>query len=291
MSAEMQPLPPEPEPAPVLPPPIPLAPSVDPQLARQRRERSRELYAAAQRLALEDPLYTAQARAVLHRDGALDALRSLVVAPDDQLLLVATSRGLITEAEALALQSATAPLEGLHLQLLEKAEVEERLAAEATLRKWRVRGTMAIDGAALALILTWVSFWLAKPVNLAQGKAWRTSSVGLECKPKEHKCGSTRTDIFFHTNNEQDPWFEIDLGAPTTFSWMTIQNRMDMGVARASPLVVEVTDDHQTWRELARQPDPFLTWQPRFPAVTSRYVRLRVLKKTWFHLEAVEVHP
>lgn len=287
MSAEIQPLSPEP----VLPAPIPIAPSVDPQLARERRERSRELYEAAQRLAFEDPLHTAQARATLHRDGALDALRSLVVASEDQLLSVATSKGLITEAEARAIQSASGTLETIHLQLLDKAEVEDRLVAAATLRKWRIRGTMAIGGAALALILSWVAYALAKPENLAQGKAWRTSSVALECKPKEHKCGGTRTDIFFHTNNEQDPWFEIDFGAPTTFSWLTIKNRMDMGVARASPLVVEVTDDHQTWRELARQPESFLTWEPKFPAVTARYVRLRVLKKTWFHLEAVEVHP
>lgn len=295
MSAEMQSLPPEAQSVQPSPAPLTIVPPVDGELARQRRERSRELHSAAQRLAFEDPLHTAHARAVLHRDGALEALRALTADPEDQLLSSATSKGLLTDAEALALQPSSSTsvdtLSALHLRLLEKSEAEERLARAATLRAWQIRGTLAIAGTALALILSWVAYALAKPVNLAQGKAWRTSSVGLECKPREHKCGNTRTDIFFHTNNELEPWFEIDLGAPTTFTWMTINNRMDMGVARASPLVVEVTDDRQTWREVARNQETFLTWTPRFAAVTARYVRLRVLKKTWFHLEAVEVHP
>ena len=39
---------------------------------------------------------------------------------------------------------------------------------------------------------------LRKP-DLAIGKAWHLSSVGLVCHPEKTECGGVATDIFFHT--------------------------------------------------------------------------------------------
>lgn len=277
----------------------------EPEDSRRARERSRELHDAAQRLALEDAARTIAARAVLHREGALGALRAINELPASsspaEIVRVASRKSwLLTEAEGAVLLDAPSPapslpdtehLRTLHLKFLEEAETAARRVELFAVKRLRRLGAGLLLASALLVLGGWGAAALARPRDLARGKAWRTSSVALECKPREHQCGKTRTDIFFHTNNEQEPWFEIDLSQPTTFSSMTVRNRMDMGVGRAVPLVVEVTDDHVTWREVVRRVDPFLTWESAFPPVTARYVRLRVLKKTWFHLEAVEVHP
>ncbi len=276
-------------------------------VSRRSRERSREHYSSAERLALEDAPGSIGARAVLHREGVLLAFRALAgsaeLSPAELWSSSASKPGLLTGPEGGALQrllfdssvepsaAQTERLREVHLEFLEYAETAFRRVQQLRIRRVRSLGGSLLLGIFLVVAGSWGLSALTAPPNLARGNAWRTSSTGLECKPKEHKCGGIRTDIFFHTNNEQDPWFELDLGSPLTFSAMTIRNRTDMGVARAVPMVVEVTDDHVTWREVIRRVEPFSTWTPVFPPTTARFVRLRVMKKTWFHLEDVEVHP
>jgi hypothetical protein len=130
-----------------------------------------------------------------------------------------------------------------------------------------------------------------KPPNLAQGKPWQVSSKLYDCKPDLGKCGDVPTKILFHTRDEQGPWFEYDLGAPTAFSSMTIRNRRDYGADRAVPLVVEVSNDRQSYREIARRRDTFNVWRLEVAKQRARYVRLRVPRKTLLHLEAVQIHP
>lgn len=132
---------------------------------------------------------------------------------------------------------------------------------------------------------------LFAPADLASGKRWRASSMLEECHPERIDCGGVRTSIFFHTREEDQPWVEIDLGAPTTFSSVTVRNRSDGWQDRAVPLVLEVGDDRQAWRQLAQRQEVFREWSPSFEQVTARYVRLRAAKKTFLHLEAVKVHP
>lgn len=130
------------------------------------------------------------------------------------------------------------------------------------------------------------------PEDLAAGKPWRASSKLADCHPENITCGSGRTGVFFHTQNEANPWLELDLGAPTTFSSLLIRNRRDGPkdvVDRAVPLILEVGDDQQTWRTVATLDRPFQEWTPRFEPITARYVRLRVPRTTWFHLDAVKV--
>lgn len=129
------------------------------------------------------------------------------------------------------------------------------------------------------------------PVDLAAGKRWRASSTLSECHPDRIECGGVRTAIFFHTREEPQPWVEFDLTAPTTFRSVSVANRSDGLQERAVPLVLEVSDDRVTWRELARREEPFNGWSPSFDAVTARYVRLRATRTTFLHLEAVKIHP
>jgi hypothetical protein len=133
-------------------------------------------------------------------------------------------------------------------------------------------------------------FWPKKP-DLAKGKPWHASSSLAECHPAKSECGGVTTDIFFHTREESNPWFEYDFYAPLGFSSLTIRNRSDCCPERAVPLVVEVSHDDRTFHEIARRNDPFSTWSPHFPTQHARYLRLRTARVSLLHLEAVEVHP
>jgi hypothetical protein len=125
--------------------------------------------------------------------------------------------------------------------------------------------------------------------NLARGKAWRTSSTYMVCDPAHHSCAGTN-DLFFHTQDEDQPWFEIDLGSPTSIRRVDIVNRRDCCEERSIPLIVEVSADRGQWREVARRKETFTQWSAEFPKTSARFVRLRVAKRTVFHLEGVEVY-
>jgi hypothetical protein len=118
------------------------------------------------------------------------------------------------------------------------------------------------------------------PANLAKNKPWRTSSATL---------GPFPPSLMFHTNFENGPWFEIDLEAPLPVQGVRIKNRSDCCGDRAIPLVVEVSLDRQRWQVVAGMGSAFAVWDPRFPPVTARYVRLRVGRESALHLEEVQV--
>jgi len=170
-----------------------------------------------------------------------------------------------------------------------------RMVTKAQRFLWRVEWAKlkrAAHWALLALVpvVAVIALWPTK-VDLARGTPWHTSSIWIECHPEKSDCGGTRTDILFHTKNEQDPWFEYDFGTPLAFSSLTIQNRSDFGPERAVPLVVEVSNDDQSFTQIARRDDSFATWKPSFPTQRARYLRLRVARESMLHLEAVKVHP
>jgi hypothetical protein len=150
---------------------------------------------------------------------------------------------------------------------------------------------LALAVVVCAISIALVIALLPAKLDLAKGKPWHTSSVGIECHPEKSDCGGVTTDIFFHTKLETNPWFEYDLGSPVAFSSLTIRNRSDFGPERAVPMVVEVSNDDKKFKEIAHREDSFSTWKPSFPTQHARYLRLRVPRETCFHLEAVKVHP
>lgn len=127
--------------------------------------------------------------------------------------------------------------------------------------------------------------------DLAWAKRWRASSAfpGLEA--------SGVTDMphpglpLVHTAKEDGPWFEIDLGAPTVVRRVDVRNRKDCCQERTVPLVLEVSDDGETWAELGRRSEVFFgTWKVTFAPRRVRYVRLRVPHLTFLHLDGVSVY-
>jgi hypothetical protein len=130
----------------------------------------------------------------------------------------------------------------------------------------------------------------ARGPDLAAGKPWRASSALADCPlGATRQCAGQTVNIFFHTKHEATPWVEIDLEQPTTFSKVLIENREDCCEDRATPLVVEVSDDGAEFREVGRRNRVFSDLMLKFPETTARFVRLRVDKTTPMHLNRVSV--
>lgn len=208
---------------------------------------------------------------------------------DVKLALV--GRGFVETAELaqeLLPRDATLAHDFVHTLLARKLEPARRTGRLLLQRAVRTFGLLALLLLAIWGGTTGVKRALLKP-DLAAGKPWRASSALEVCKPQEHYCASAHTDIFFHTVEEAEPWVEIDLRQPTTFSVVDVTNRSDCCPDRAVPLALEVSNDQKTWREVARRPDTFSQWHAKFAPQTARYVRLRSLRRTLLHLEKVAV--
>jgi hypothetical protein len=135
-----------------------------------------------------------------------------------------------------------------------------------------------------------VSAWVEARHDLAAGKPWRASSEWARCDPEQERCGNTSgTRIFFHTNEEQSPWVEFDLGKETAFSKVKVRNRTDCCEERAVPLALEISHDREKWTQIARKKNPFRSWTADVGHKRARYVRARLLGTAFFHLESVMV--
>ena len=146
-----------------------------------------------------------------------------------------------------------------------------------------ITSLVAIGLGALAM-----SIWSAR-TDLTRGKKWRASSTLVECRPIEKGGCTIRQGIFFHTREEENPWIEYDLENRARFSKIEVENARDAYRERAIPLIVEVSNDRAKWQEIARMTTDFEVWKTSFPAVTARYVRLRVPRISYLHLARVEI--
>ena len=157
-----------------------------------------------------------------------------------------------------------------------------------------VQRWLRVAGAALIVLVVLYGLMSAigravRGTDLALGKPWRASSSAFECHPQNSECGGARTAIFFHTNEEDSPWVEIDLGEPQTMRRLEVVNREDCCADRANPLVAEVSDDRTKWREVARSTETFREWDTTFDPVKARYLRVRVDRRAILHLVRVSV--
>lgn len=148
-----------------------------------------------------------------------------------------------------------------------------------------------VMGVVLLTLLAGLSRRLATPADLAKNKPWRASSSLYPCFPDRIYCGGVRTAIFFHTQEENEPWVELDLKEPTTFSTVEVTNRRDGFQERASPLALEASDNQSDWRTLAETNATFSVWKPSFAKTTARFIRLRAKRQTFLHLEGIRVMP
>jgi hypothetical protein len=100
----------------------------------------------------------------------------------------------------------------------------------------------------------------------------------------------------FHTDDVANPWWQVDLGAPTVIARVEVWNRCDGAASRAASLKILVSDDGTAWKEVfangGRTFMGFTDGKPldaRFDKVTGRFVRIQLPGKSYLHLDEVEV--
>lgn len=102
----------------------------------------------------------------------------------------------------------------------------------------------------------------------------------------------------FHTENEERPWWQVDLGQTAALDRLVLYNRCDGGFAqRAARILVLLSSDGKQFQQ-AYQHDgtAFLGQTDNKPLTVplqgaqARYVRLQLPGHTYFHLDEVEVY-
>ena len=101
----------------------------------------------------------------------------------------------------------------------------------------------------------------------------------------------------FHTDCENNPWWQVDLQQPVKLGRLILWNRCDPGMAdRNKHIQVLGSEDGKTFKLLYQHDGtPFLGFPDQLPltislpAVTARYLRLTLPGTSYFHLDEVEV--
>lgn len=101
----------------------------------------------------------------------------------------------------------------------------------------------------------------------------------------------------FHTQNEDRPWWQVDLGEPLALERIVLYNRCDACGARNSRILVLASGDGAPWRQLYQHDGTvFYGHTDNKPmtaslgGATARYVRLQLPGKSYFHLDEVEIY-
>ncbi len=150
-------------------------------------------------------------------------------------------------------------------------------------QRWLRVGLVA---AALVALVVGVRVSTLGP-DLAAGKPFRLSASwpGWAACMANNGCNG----LMFQTDEGDEPWVEIDLGAPRKVHRVEVVNRGSCCADRAVPLIVELGGDRRAWTQVARRDAPFGSWTAKFAPRTARYVRLKVLRRSVLHLQSIAV--
>ena len=110
-------------------------------------------------------------------------------------------------------------------------------------------------------------------------------------------CDGVKTGKWgFHTENEDKPWWQVDLGQSLALDRMVLFNRCDIA-ARNARIIVSFSEDGNNFQQ-AYQHDGtvfygFTDSKPLtipLKGAKARYVRLQLPGKSYFHLDEVEIY-
>jgi hypothetical protein len=167
--------------------------------------------------------------------------------------------------------------------LLRDIERPRRRIERALIQRW---SRLALLGGVALLVVAGARIVAFGP-NLAAGRPLHLSSTwsGFKACVATDGCNG----LILHTTTEDNPWVEVDLGAPRAVHRIEVFNRDNCCFGQATPLVAEVSTDRAAWTQVARSDRDFGSWKPTFPARITRYVRLRVPRRSTLHLASIAV--
>ena len=145
--------------------------------------------------------------------------------------------------------------------------------------------------------------------NIARNKRATQSSISQWSRgstPEEdagHAInGNPEKDYGFHTDFEPYPWWMVDLGSAAQVHFIRIYNRdfvSDSVQLRASPLLVEVSNEGEHWKPLFNTRPGYLfggysggsplLWSAKEP-LEARFVRISIPRREALHLAEVEIY-
>ena len=108
--------------------------------------------------------------------------------------------------------------------------------------------------------------------------------------------GTINGGFGFHTDQQESPWWQVDLGEASDLDRIVVFNRT-VAAERARTLIVRVSQNGATWQNVyAHDGTVFYGHQDQKPLtvplsrVKARYVRLQVKENTWLHLDEVQLY-
>lgn len=165
-----------------------------------------------------------------------------------------------------------------------------RLARLRIMRALRWAASLAaIAAIVVGVLLAWRAH--KRGPNLALHKPTTASSLFSGYDTSAGAVDGNTSDLGVHTTQQDKPWIVIDLGDTKQIRQVVVYNRADCCKDRAIPLLVETSVDGRDYREVARQEAEFSKWKAVFPPTEARYVRVKVGKKSFLHLNEIEVYP
>jgi len=110
-------------------------------------------------------------------------------------------------------------------------------------------------------------------------------------------CDGVKTGNFgFHTDKQDKPWWQVDLGKAQALDRVVVWNRCNTASERAASLRVLLSSDGSAWREVYQHGGTtFYGVKDQKPLTVplkgaeARFVRIQLAENTWLHLDEVEV--
>ena len=138
--------------------------------------------------------------------------------------------------------------------------------------------------------------------NLALGKPASQSSRSQWSKPNDAQGavdGIKNGSYGFHTNEQVNPWWQVDLGANAVIEKILVFNRQDCCADRAQTAQVLISKDGVAYENVAnlsntvfggvRDDQPLTIYIDEMEHV-ARYIRIELRESTALHLDEVEVY-
>jgi hypothetical protein len=181
--------------------------------------------------------------------------------------------------------------------LLENAKRRAQSEREARLRALGRRVYLA--GSLLALlafvVLTAGGYrFLSRDKNLALGAKVTASPTAWNTAAKNVVDGYRYGQLGYHSQQERDPWLMVDLGRKHDIKRVVAFGRGDCCFDQSIPLVVQVSDDGEHFKEIGERKLPFTHFKPwaleLSKPVKARYVRFQARKMGFLVLSEVEIY-
>jgi hypothetical protein len=127
--------------------------------------------------------------------------------------------------------------------------------------------------------------------NLALGKPAQQSSTYSGAYPASNGVdGRKDNSSMFHTNSEQNAWWQVDLQGNYALSHIVLYNRTDCCTERQRTLQVMLSQNGSNWQTIYAHPGAdFRELRVEAGGRTARYVRVQLAEPNYFHLQEVEV--